>query len=138
MGGRVPCELGCSRSVRAGAGAEGAAGNVRQGQPSALSEVRLARRLTRDDDQRLRLAIAEARIRLKLGDWAGTKSVADSLLLSWPVRGPHDAQWLAPLAVLTGRLARARELARQSSPEHVAFTARGACRRDGTGHRCGA
>jgi len=100
---------------------------ARQGQPTALLELAraraLARVLSREPDQQLLLGVAQVRIWLKLGDFARAASTADSTLRAWPNPGPHDAQRLVPLAVLTGRAVLARALLRRSGPESIPFAA---------------
>jgi DNA-binding SARP family transcriptional activator/tetratricopeptide (TPR) repeat protein len=95
----------------------------RQGQPTALSELARARALARDPDQRLRLSVAQTRLWLKLGDFARAAATADSTFGEWRNPGPHDAQRLVPLAVLTGRAAIAGRLLRASAPESIPFAA---------------
>jgi len=90
---------------------------VRQGEPSAMSELMRARALASDSDQILRLGIAQVRVYLKVGRFDRAKAMADSLLSAWERPGPHDAQRLAPLAVLTGQPQRALALLRVSTPE---------------------
>ncbi len=79
-------------------------------EPPALSDARVgvwrARRLAVDPAQRLRLAVAEARLALKLGDWTRAAQLADSLLDGAAARArgaPAVAGMLAPLAALSGR-----------------------------------
>lgn len=103
----------------------GELGAVRQGHPSALSELRRARALAREGDQRLRLAIAQVRVLLKVGETARAKALADSTLRGWPRPESHDAQRLATLAVLTGRARQAVELLRTAVPDTRATTPEG-------------
>jgi tetratricopeptide (TPR) repeat protein len=98
---------------------------VRQGRPSAFSELRAARELAREPAQRLRLSVAQVRLYLRVGEYARARALADSVLQEWRAPGPRDAGLLAPLAVLTGRLADARALLRASAPEQQFYTAQG-------------
>ncbi|HEU4557328.1 MAG TPA: hypothetical protein VFS20_05740, partial [Longimicrobium sp.] len=97
---------------------------VRQGQPSAFSEVARARALATDPEQRLRLGVAQVRLHLRTGDFASARATADSVLRQWPRPGPSDAFRLAPLAVLTGRAGQAAELMRAAAPQREYFTPR--------------
>jgi tetratricopeptide (TPR) repeat protein len=94
---------------------------VRQGQPSALTELARARELNREPDRALALSVAQARLWLKLGRFARARAVADSVLAHADSTDSHDAQRMLPLAVLTGRAALAVELARKSAPEAIPF-----------------
>jgi tetratricopeptide (TPR) repeat protein len=79
---------------------------------SALDAVRAARRLAQDSTQALRLAVAEARLLLKLGDFAGTRAIIDSALTA--ARNPPSdlAALLAGPALLVGHVHRAAAYAR--------------------------
>jgi hypothetical protein len=79
-------------------------------EPPALNDARVgvwrARRLALDPAQRLRLAVSEARLALKFGDWTRAAQLADSLLDGAAARArgaPEAAGMLAPLAALSGR-----------------------------------
>jgi tRNA A-37 threonylcarbamoyl transferase component Bud32/tetratricopeptide (TPR) repeat protein len=80
-----------------------------RGDRAALDTIRLAQRLTIDSTQRLRLAVATAIMRLRfaepddVGELAGTRHLADSLLGAHPRPSAIQAGFLAPLTVLTGR-----------------------------------
>jgi tetratricopeptide (TPR) repeat protein len=71
---------------------------------SALDAVREARRLTRDSVQALRLAVAEARLLLKLGDYRGTRRIVDSVLSTVRHPSPALAALLVGPALLVGRV----------------------------------
>jgi DNA-binding SARP family transcriptional activator len=103
---------------------------VRQGEPSAFAEVARARALATDPEQRLRLGVAQVRLHLRVGDFASARAAADSVLRQWPRPGPLDAQYLAPLAVLTGRAAQAAALMGTAAPQREYFTPRGGRRVD--------
>lgn len=90
-----------------------------QGRPTALSELEWVRARTTEPDRRLRLAVAQARIWVKMGEFARAAATADSVLRAWPNPGPHDAQRLVPLAALTGKAALARVLLRRSEAEGI-------------------
>jgi len=98
---------------------------VRQGQPSAFSEVARARELATDPRLRLRLAVAQIRLHLRVGDFARARAAADSVLREWSRPGPRDSGDLAPLAVLTGRAAQAVSMLHAAAPERVFSTPRG-------------
>ena len=98
---------------------------VRQGEPSAFTELGRARALATEPDQRMRLAISQVRLHLRVGDFARARAAADSVLAQWPRPGPRDALKLAPLAVLTGRAGRAVELMRAAAPEIQPYTPQG-------------
>ena len=87
-----------------------------EGRPSAFSELARARALAREPQSRLRLAIAQVRLWLRVGDFARARAAADSVLQEWRTPGLGDAQALAPLAVLTGRVEQARALMRTAAP----------------------
>jgi tetratricopeptide (TPR) repeat protein len=83
-----------------------------RGDRSALDTLRLAERLAATDSlQRLRLAAAEAILRLKFvepddaNELAGIQRLADSLLAQKPHPSPIEASYLAPLAAMTGKCA---------------------------------
>ncbi|HET7463793.1 MAG TPA: BTAD domain-containing putative transcriptional regulator, partial [Longimicrobium sp.] len=98
---------------------------VQQGQPSAFSELARARELAPDPRVELRLAVAQVRLHLRVGDFARARAVADSMLRQWSRPGPRDARDLAPLAVLTGRAGQALATLRASAPERPFSTPRG-------------
>ncbi len=78
---------------------------------SALDAVRQARRLTRDSVQALRLAVTEARLLLKLGDYRGTRAIIDSVLSIGHDSAPPLAALLVGPALLVGHVHRAAALA---------------------------
>jgi len=82
-----------------------AAGELAEGPEatSAVSAIAAARRLTRDAGAAFRLAVVEARLRLKLSQFAAVRRLADSLLASPAPADPQSAGILAALAALTGR-----------------------------------
>jgi len=90
---------------------------VKQGAPSAFSEVATARGLASDPEQRLRLSITQVRLFLRVSDFEHARALADSTLALWRSPGPHDAGLIAPLAILTGRVEEARRLLRAAAPE---------------------
>jgi serine/threonine-protein kinase len=94
--------------------ASGRAG-PRSGDPSALSEVQRARALATAADQRLRLAVAETRLRLKTEDFEGARRLADSTLRAVTAADPEAAAQAAGLAALLGRAQRAAALARAAA-----------------------
>jgi hypothetical protein len=82
---------------------DGAVGDTASIEHSALAAVIRARDLTRDTVQALRLAVTEARLRLKLSQFAVAADLADSLLRAIPRPTPEQAENIAGLAALTGR-----------------------------------
>ena len=76
---------------------------------SALSAIDRAKVLATDSVQRARLGAADVRLHLKLGDFARTASIGDSVLASSPHAAGEQALYLAGVAALLGR-------------EHAAFT----------------
>jgi serine/threonine protein kinase/tetratricopeptide (TPR) repeat protein len=81
------------------------AGEVREGPAftSATGAIAAARRRVRDAATAFRLATVETRLRLKLGQFADARRLADSLLRSGAPGDPTSAAVLASLAALTGR-----------------------------------
>jgi DNA-binding SARP family transcriptional activator len=96
--------------------------DVAQGEPSAFSELAQARGLAREPEQQLRLAAMQARLWLRIADFARARAAADSVLQRSRDPGARDAAALAPLAVLTGRVEQARALMRAASPATPFFT----------------
>jgi hypothetical protein len=82
---------------------DGAVGDTASIEHSALAAVIRARGLTRDSMQALHLAVTEARLRLKLSQFAVAARLADSLLRALPQPTPEQAENIAGLAALTGR-----------------------------------
>jgi tRNA A-37 threonylcarbamoyl transferase component Bud32 len=79
------------------------------GRYSALSALERARALSADPEQRLRLAAADVRLHIKLGDFGRATATADSVLnAESATTSPHASQ-LAALAALTGRTGRASQ-----------------------------
>ncbi len=82
---------------------------------SALRSALAARAATADPAQARRLARFETRVRLKLGQFAAARHLADSLLDAVQQPTADDAQWLAGLAALTGRTNRTARLLSQTA-----------------------
>jgi serine/threonine protein kinase/tetratricopeptide (TPR) repeat protein len=80
---------------------------------TALGAVLRSRSLTDDEDQKLRLSVREARLRLKRFELGRAGAIADSLLTNHRKLGPNDAGELIGLAAMTGRVSRMAQLARQ-------------------------
>ena len=76
---------------------------------SALSAVDRAKVLSTDPVQRARLGATDVRLHLKLGDFARTASIGDSVLASAPGATGEQALYLSGIAALLGH-------------EHAAFT----------------
>lgn len=88
-------------------------GEIVEAQPetrSALLTVRHARRLSRDASQDLRLAVAEARLLVKLQKFGEARRMAEVELARWPNPSPTEAGQLAGLAALIGRAHKAAQL----------------------------
>ena len=71
---------------------------------SALDAVRLARQLSHDSTQALRLAITEARLRIKLEDYTGARTILDSELSTVTDSRPEFAALLTGPALLLGHV----------------------------------
>ena len=81
------------------------------GRPSALAEIREARRLVRDPARALRDATTELRLLLKLERFGLVRTLADSLLAAGPRPVDESSAWdLACAAALVGRAHRAADL----------------------------
>jgi tRNA A-37 threonylcarbamoyl transferase component Bud32/tetratricopeptide (TPR) repeat protein len=93
--------------------------SAQAGGRSALTEVARARSLATDFTRRFDLAVDETRIRLKIGDFASARRLADSLLVAErPV--PANAWRLAALAALTGHPVRSASLLKIAAPTYNA------------------
>jgi DNA-binding SARP family transcriptional activator/Tfp pilus assembly protein PilF len=99
--------------------------DVAEGRPSAFEELAQARALSRDDEQRLRLSIAQVRLWIRVGEFERARAAADSVLRQERTPGPAHAQVLVPLAVLTGRVELARSLMRTAAPQERFYSATG-------------
>lgn len=96
------------------------------GAPTLRAVVRNARAQATEPAQRARLAGAETRVLLKLGDFAAARRLADSLLARAPAGAPPAAALqLAGIAALTGHAHRAAELLRRAAPADTIYTADG-------------
>ena len=69
---------------------------------SALSAIDRAKVLSTDSVQRARLGATDVRLHLKLGDFARTASIAESILTASPTSNGERALYLAGIAALTG------------------------------------
>ena len=79
------------------------------GRYSALSALERARALSTDPEQRLRLAAADVRLHLKLGDFGRATATADSVLNAEHSATPQHPADLVGLAAFTGRTGRASQ-----------------------------
>jgi len=84
---------------------------------AARASVRRARGATDVPEDRLRLAIVEIRLLLKLEDFAGARRLADSVLDTWSDPDPGTAAQLVGLAALTGRAHRTAQLLVRAAPD---------------------
>ncbi|MDB4878950.1 MAG: protein kinase [Gemmatimonadetes bacterium] len=75
------------------------------GRYSALSALERARMLPVGADQRLRLAVADIRLHLKLGDLGHAATTADSVLAAQTSPTREQAYWLQGIAAYTGHAA---------------------------------
>jgi tRNA A-37 threonylcarbamoyl transferase component Bud32 len=73
------------------------------GRYSALSALERARALSTDPEQRLRLAAADVRLHLKLGDFGRASATADSVLNAASAATSQQPSQLAALAAFAGR-----------------------------------
>ncbi len=89
--------------------------HARQGEPGALERTRSALALTTDSATRLNLANDEVRLLVKSKNFTQARTVAESLLAAHPSPTPVQAAKLAPLAALTGHVARLVALAKQAA-----------------------
>jgi serine/threonine protein kinase/tetratricopeptide (TPR) repeat protein len=78
---------------------------------SALDAVRLARQLSRDSTQALRLAITEARLHIKLEDFPVARAILDSQLSAVTDSRPEFAALLTGPALLLGHVHQAAHYA---------------------------
>ena len=69
---------------------------------SALSAIDRAKALSTDSVQRARLGATDVRLHLKLGDFARTASIAESILTASPTSNGERALHLAGIAALVG------------------------------------
>ena len=83
---------------------DGSAAGGSATQLSAISQIRRARALASDPDQRLLLARTELRLLLKSEDWARAAALADSVLGANSQASADSAGALASAAALTGRV----------------------------------
>lgn len=91
-----------------------ARGDIREGSDpfaSASAAVRKALSLSHSDQQRLRLAVREARLSFKRGDYARMRRIADSLLVHTDRIDRNDPAVLISLTALTGKVAAMAEQA---------------------------
>jgi serine/threonine protein kinase len=91
--------------------ARGEIARNRSGGMSALDAVVKARQVARTPRERQLAASKEAWLRFKQGDFARSRSLADSLLAT-SHQSPEDARTLIGLAALTGKIGKTAEFAR--------------------------
>jgi hypothetical protein len=85
--------------------------------PAALTEVMAARRLFGRPE--LRVESMYVRLLLKDGQFAQARIAAESLLGRWPVPGDDEADSVASIAGVIGRLAQAKELSHIGVSEYA-------------------
>ena len=90
-----------------------------RGAESAVEALREARSLTIDSTRRFRLALAEARVLLKRGEFQNVQVLADSLLRNADST-PRTAARLVGLAALTGRATLTARLLSKSASSGIA------------------
>jgi hypothetical protein len=86
------------------------------GRYSALSALERARALATSPEQRLRLAAADVRLHIKLGDFARSIATSDSVLRADSANSKAHASQLAALAAFAGRTSLATHYLRLSGP----------------------
>ena len=94
---------------------------------SALAQLRHARRLATSGDQRLRLAEAEVRLRLKTENFVRAAQLADSVLAASndAITDVDILSGLAALAALRGDVARTASLLHRGAPNYTFTTPEG-------------
>ncbi len=95
---------------------EGRLGTARTRDSSAIASLDRARSLATDDPERRRLAIMATRLLLVSSDFAGARSLADSVLARWPATSPGEADELKAVAALRGRVQRTIDMLRTEAP----------------------
>ncbi|MEO5817224.1 MAG: serine/threonine-protein kinase [Gemmatimonadaceae bacterium] len=95
------------------------------GMPAALTAARNSLRGTVPPSDRTRREVLLVRLLLKADSVAAARAVADSALREWSSPTPYQAGYLAGIAALTGRAARAAALSARaaSDSESVPFVA---------------
>ncbi|MBA2684011.1 MAG: protein kinase [Gemmatimonadaceae bacterium] len=83
---------------------------------SALAALDRARSLATDRADVLRLGVMRTRLLVMTGDFAGARTLADSILGAAAVVTPAEGDVLKALAALTGRVSRTVELQRVEAP----------------------
>ncbi len=83
---------------------------------SAIAALERARELASDSSDIRRLGVLRTRLLLYSGDFAGARTLADSILTAATAPTPADADALKALAALTGQLTRMVELLRIEAP----------------------
>ena len=92
----------------------------------ALAAARRSLRTGGGADESVRRAAMVVRLLIKADSVPSARALADSMLGAWPTPTPYQAGYLAGLAAVTGRAARAAALIGRaaSDSEHVPFFAR--------------
>jgi hypothetical protein len=88
---------------------------------SALAAARRARAAATTDRDGRAAALLELRLLLKTSAWIDARALADTLLAAPGPTSASDADALAPVAALRGRVRRTAELLRTAAPEHRAL-----------------
>jgi tetratricopeptide (TPR) repeat protein len=100
-----------------------ALGEIESGPDDAMAAVERARALARTPLQQTRLAAARVRLLVTRGDFAGARTVADSVIDAWQGGGrpdPDVAGYVSGLAALTGRFEpAARYMTLSQSPRNA-------------------
>jgi hypothetical protein len=92
--------------------ARGEVADSRSGRQTALGAALRGLELSSDPQQRLRLSTREVGLRLKRGEFARARSLADSVLANHQPGASGDASDLIGLAAMTGRIGQTAQLAR--------------------------
>ena len=91
---------------------------------TALASARHAVNASQDTDERVRRTAMVVRLLVKMDSIATARALADSALRAWRSPSPYQAGFLAGLAGLTGRAARAAALVGHaaSDSEHIPYS----------------
>jgi hypothetical protein len=103
-------------------------GELRTGRPdgaSALGAVATARRLTGEGPGQRALMFREMRLRLKGGEWAHARALAESLLAGPPAEHAEASGLLAGAAALLGRVREAAEHSARAAATTTSSSLRG-------------
>lgn len=92
---------------------------VRDGDASALTEIREARRLATSASQYLHYSAAEVRLMVKQGEFAAARILADTLIKEWPQPDRASSDDIASLLALVGRARALAALLERGAPGYT-------------------